>query len=280
MLSVPEEFAGQMMKCPLCGGTFPTPSLPGAPLGGFNPPAPPPAPPSPEPYSLAPVPPGPTSPPPVERPKLAPLPDRPESITNEPAPSRKKERAALNDGDEPRPRRSPPPELAPGDYKHTFTIEFDQAILTWIPPALLTLVLLLSFFPWYVPAFDSAYSMWECAFSIPLVRFIFYVILFLLAWAVSIASVVFNAGLVPEPPFLEKLGPWRHAFAGGLSVLAFLFLAIAYLEWVFLTPGPMSISMRVAVRVHFLAVVFAFLELWLDSRRKRRAPPPRIELRW
>jgi hypothetical protein len=91
---------------------------------------------------------------------------------------------------------------------------------------------------------------------------------------------VFNAGLAPEPPFLQQLGPWRHAFTGGLSVLAFLFLAFAYLEWVFLTPSPMTVWMRIALRVHFLAVVFAFLELWLDSRRKRRAPPLRIDVRW
>ena len=111
-------------------------------------------------------------------------------------------------------------------------------------------------------------------------RFIFYVILFVLAWLLSIASVVFGARLVPEPPFVQTLGPWRRAIAGGVSVLAFLFLAIAYIEWVFLTQSPMTVWMRIAVRFHLLAILSALLELWLDSRRKRRAPPPRIDVRW
>src|SRR6202008_3614086 len=37
MLQVPEQYAGQLMKCPLCTGTFTVPALPQAP-------APPPAP--------------------------------------------------------------------------------------------------------------------------------------------------------------------------------------------------------------------------------------------
>jgi hypothetical protein len=280
MLSVPEEFAGQTMKCPLCGGTFPTPALPGSPLGGFNPPppAPTPAPVLPEPYSLAPA----TPPPAPDRPKLAPLPDLPASITNEPppAPARKKERAPRDDEVDRKPRKVQPPEpVTPGEYKHGFSFGFDLGILTWLPPGLLTAVFLLSFFPWAADATVS-HNLWECAFSIPMVRFIFYLILFTLAWLLSIASVIFNAQLAPEPPFLEKLGPWRHALSGGLSVLAFLFLAIAYVEWVFLTPSPMTVWMRIAVRIHLLAILFAALELWLDSRKKKRAPPPRIDVRW
>ena len=30
MLQVPEQYAGQLMKCPLCGGTFTLPALPAA----------------------------------------------------------------------------------------------------------------------------------------------------------------------------------------------------------------------------------------------------------
>jgi hypothetical protein len=286
MLSVPEEFAGQMMKCPLCGGTFPTPSLPGAPLGGFNPSPPqPPAPVLPEPYGLAPSPvppsPVPPSPPPSDRPKLAPLPELPASITSDTvAPPRKKERPPRNGEEEPRPRKVVPPEpVTPGEYKHSFSFGFDLGILTWLPPGLLTLIFLLSFFPWAAESVGSQ-NLWECAFSLSMVRFIFYVVLFLLAWLASIASVVFNARLAPEPPFLQQLGPWRHAIAGGISLMAFLFLAIAYIEWVFLTQSPMTVWMRIAVRVHLLAVLSAFLELWLDSRQKRRSPPPRVELRW
>ncbi len=57
MLTVPEEFAGQLMKCPLCSGTFTVPGLPGA--------APPPPSVQPEPdiYTVRPEPLPPPSPP-------------------------------------------------------------------------------------------------------------------------------------------------------------------------------------------------------------------------
>ncbi len=45
MLQVPEQYAGQLMKCPLCAGTFTVPALPQAPAAP-PPPAPPPPPPS------------------------------------------------------------------------------------------------------------------------------------------------------------------------------------------------------------------------------------------
>jgi hypothetical protein len=286
MLSVPEEFAGQMMKCPLCDGTFPTPSLPGAPLGGFGAPqkpaqAPPTSPMLPETYALE-SPPVPPPPKPAATPNRAPLPDVPDSFTTSPpaAPPRKKDRLPRNDEEDATAQRRKPSEpVAPGEYKHSFTVRFDLGVLTWLPPALLTVLFLLSFFPWETDT-TASYNLWECAFSRPHVRFVLYVLLFLVAWLVSLASVVFGAGLAPEPPFLQTLGPWRHAIAGGVSLLAFLFLAIAYLEWVFMMPSPMTVWMRIAVRIHFLAVLFALLELWLDSRRKRNAPPPYVELRW
>lgn len=62
MLQVPEQYAGQMMKCPLCGGTFTVPTLPPAPsapaAGAAAAPAPPPeAPPAPPPSFNGPPPP-------------------------------------------------------------------------------------------------------------------------------------------------------------------------------------------------------------------------------
>src|SRR5262249_1768540 len=156
-------------------------------------------------------------------------PELPASITADAAPPpRKKDRPPRNGEEEPKPRKAAPPEPSTsGEYKHNFSFGFDLGILTWLSPGLLTVILLLSFFPWTSDAVTS-HNRWECPFPLPMVRFIFYVILFALAWLCSIASVVFSPRLAPEPPFLQQLGPWRHAVAGGLSLLAFLFLAIAY----------------------------------------------------
>src|SRR5438105_269211 len=47
MLTVPEQYAGQLMKCPLCSGTFTVPALPQPAFGAPEPSAPPPPPPPP-----------------------------------------------------------------------------------------------------------------------------------------------------------------------------------------------------------------------------------------
>src|SRR5262245_42053802 len=67
-LNIGDQFAGQLMRCPLCNGTFQAPSL--APSAAPPPPAPSPAPapapPVPQPFSFAPesAPPAPPPPPP------------------------------------------------------------------------------------------------------------------------------------------------------------------------------------------------------------------------
>src|SRR5262245_19679954 len=52
MLQVPEQYAGQQMRCPLCSNTFTVPPLPDAPTLAPTPPPPPPQPKTPV-YSLA-----------------------------------------------------------------------------------------------------------------------------------------------------------------------------------------------------------------------------------
>src|SRR5262245_26948033 len=152
MLSVPEQYAGQLMKCPLCNGTFTVPALPqplagaavgppetvaavapGPPPGGqatetlasSAPAAGPPAPP-PDSYGVAPPAPLPVPPPASER------------ITAKPA--AEKPAAA--------PRPAPPPPPPPGDYARTFTMWMSPRVVPWIIPGALALVVLLLFAPW------------------------------------------------------------------------------------------------------------------------------------
>src|SRR5262249_60775840 len=77
MLQVPEQYAGQQMRCPLCNSTFPVPPLPDAPsLAPSPPPPPPPATGGAEVYPLAddhnapPPPLPPTAPPPMVSPPM------------------------------------------------------------------------------------------------------------------------------------------------------------------------------------------------------------------
>src|SRR5215831_15255823 len=63
-LTVPDEYAGQLMKCPLCQNTFQAPALP--------PPVAPTSPPTPGTHGVEPPPPAPPKEAPAKRPKEAP----------------------------------------------------------------------------------------------------------------------------------------------------------------------------------------------------------------
>jgi hypothetical protein len=103
-----------------------------------------------------------------------------------------------------------------------------------------------------------------------------YLIVLLLALTLSIPSCLFALNLAPPPPFIQSLGPLRPIIVGGIALLGFLFLVVASLENVF----PMSIWAHLAFRIHFLVVVAALAEFWLELRRRRNLPVPFVELRW
>ena len=138
-LTVPDEYAGQLMKCPLCSNVFQAPALP-----------PPPAT-----YGLAPAPtpPAPPPPPPASAP---PAPAR----TEQPKPTKTKE-----------PPSPPPPPPPPGDYSHRRSIWINPRIVPFVAPVAHFLVFVLTFFPWLTfypdPPTDKSESWmaWGAAFS-------------------------------------------------------------------------------------------------------------------
>jgi hypothetical protein len=134
MLTVPEQYAGQLMKCPLCSGTFTVPALP---PGGTLEPAPafaaqPQTPAAPDPYQLQPQSPAPgtaepafsTAPPP-------PPPPSQQQVTGGPTLTQ--------------PVSQPG---SPGDYRNGITMRANEEVLKWVVPAMLVLIFFLQFFPW------------------------------------------------------------------------------------------------------------------------------------
>lgn len=248
MLTVPEEFAGQLMKCPLCNGTFTVPGLPGA---AAPPPAPPPSP-SPEPdlYSIR-QDPAPPPPPPLSslEPPLSKLEPPPSTATTTTPPS-------------------PKPSLPPEDYQHTLAMWFSPKVLPWIAPVCLVLVFFLQLFDWdgLYPGGAAAVTgnAWAVAFGaytvdgdlkslVPYLQdeklkagasvlTIFYLLLFFLTLVVTIASVVIPMIQIPLPPWVDKLLPWRWGLVAALNLILFLFLGLQvllgfsldsqYKEWV------------------------------------------------
>lgn len=244
MLTVPEEYAGQLMKCPLCNGTFTVPALPTsaaapAPVPAGLPPGPAPA--EPDVYGLHHEP----EPPPPE-------PFRPDGVTATapPLPSTATTRT-------PPPPEAPSTSAAPPEgYTRAPTVWLSPKVLQWVPSAALVLVFVFQFLPWVglypggVPGVTQ--SAWGAAFgactqdhdldtvlpsmekgekpednSIPgaSALTIFYLLLFFPSLVVTVAVLVHDMGLIRAklPPQVDRLLPWRWGIVG-LVNLALLFL--------------------------------------------------------
>jgi hypothetical protein len=318
MLTVPEEFAGQLMKCPLCNGTFTVPGLPGA----APPPTPAPNGPGSDIFSVRPD--APTAPPPSFAPPPAPKPEPPPSTAT---------------------TTTPPPSLAPlpaEDYQHSAAVWFSPKVLPWIAPACLLLVFILLFFNWVgvypggVPAVTQ--NAWQAAFGLSSldgdmeekygsflkddkdkykpsvsVLTIFYLLLLFPTLFVTVASVAIGMIPLKLPPGVEKLLPWRWGIVAAANLILFLFLGLQmllgfsldnrYAEWVdkqveskgtkttkqqkedAATRGEdmdrlhHTFALRLTVFLHLLAIASAALMFWINQRGTHR-PLPKIELRW
>jgi hypothetical protein len=180
-LSVPEQYAGQLMKCPLCNNNFTVPPLPdshGEPI--LNIPEAEPEAHDSQKIDLTTHAPAPATPPeareeagpslygmtpePTPAPKRAPAaavsnsaPSPPPPATNAPAP------ATSYKPTPPRQRQTP------GGYTHTMALSLNPQVVPWIAPACLFLVFILSFFPWvgyYHGHYDFlSQSAWGAAFG-------------------------------------------------------------------------------------------------------------------
>jgi hypothetical protein len=241
MLTVPEEFAGQLMKCPLCAGTFTVPALP-APAAAPAPSSPPPPP---DVYSFRQEPaPAPPPPPPPSSP--APSPD----VTLQPPPA-----------PPPLPSISlppPPSSLGPDGHQHAARLSLNPKVLEWVPPVALLLVFVLLFFPW-VGIYPGgmtvvAQNAWYAAFGVmptpdgdleekvpflqskeekykpgASVLTIFYLLLFFPVLAVTLAPVVLARVPVKLPPQVTPLLDWRWLIVAAANLILFLFLGLQIL---------------------------------------------------
>lgn len=235
MLTVPEQYAGQLMKCPLCAGTFTVPALPPAPSVSESVPPPPsssstaPSPSQPDTYTLRQEPAS-TSPPPAPPPPI--------STTPEPSTAAIKSSA-------PAPTFSPPL-----GYTRTDTLWFSPKVLQWVPSACVVLIFILQFFTWngVFPGGVAAYRQgaWSAAFATgeadhdldEIARvdekglglsagLIFYVLLFLPTLLVTLAvPIILRVKLPPLPSYVQQLLPYRWGIVTILNLLVFLFLLL------------------------------------------------------
>jgi hypothetical protein len=243
---------------------------------------------------------------------------------------------------EPEAELAPPP-AGPRGYRHAIPIWFSPRVLQWIVPVCLILVFVLIFFPW-VGIYMGGYSLitqsgWQAAFGdysydkdltadkdpfttmkegkeerdAPGINLllIFFVIFMMLLVLVAIGLIVSNVVPGLLPPVVQK---WRWLLAGGVALLAFLFLILQLLigfslerKVVEKTDAEMKVRqeaaktdgeknqlaaargyalsmlkrtfwLRLAFTLYFLALFCTLLQIWVTRRANR--PLPKVELVW
>jgi hypothetical protein len=112
-------------------------------------------------------------------------------------------------------------------------------------------------------------------------KYLLYVILVIfLGLPLSIVSLLIGLKTIATPPALATLVPWRSLIVLGLMALGFIALLVDYIYWNFAVINLTTIWLKLAFRVHLIVIVFLLFEFWLELRRTRNLPPPKIEVRW
>lgn len=255
-LSIGDQFAGQLVKCPACNGVFMAPSLT------------PPAPATPTPAANAPststgdgniLPFDSDAPPP--RPEIA-------HFTSSPPPP------------PPRPRYEDEPIGPPGDYTTEHRCHLRANILRWFTPGILLILLLVSFMNWIVIP-PIARNLWQLAFDPIDAGYVIYTLVtFFVALPLAWVVILMEINVIPLPPAIRPFWSWRGLVMTFLLFLTVLFPTIDLLRWnLSAAVDPSGLGLKIAVRLHWLAIACGGLEFWLDRRRKKRLPPPEFSLR-
>jgi Transcription factor zinc-finger len=275
-LAIADQHAGQMIKCPSCGGMFMAPALPAVPA------LPPvvqamPVPSASSTTSEAPgtIPFAPAPPPPPVHPDIVAPPIAPPIARKPP----------MMEMDE------PPADIPPGDFSRTRIAKLCPDTVCWLAPVGCAVIFLLSFGKWLGHS-----NLWELLGAGD-TAIIFYAIftIFLglpLAWA----KLAFEKGWIPKQDFLRPIWAWRSLIVAGVLGAGFLILGILWLmgnlgfggtppivEGIPAFPAIpmlMDLSLKLAVRVHLIAVLGALAEFWLERRKKLKLPLPEATIRW
>ena len=253
-LSIGDQFAGQLVKCPACSGVFMAPSLAAPATPAAVPVAA--SPPDILPFSGDPLP-RPEMPymPPPPRPPAAPLPPLEEEPTG-----------------------------PLSDYTKSSTWHLRPDIVRWIAPVSLTLVFVLSFFNWVhiglPPA--SGRNLWEISFGdIGTGGYIFYLLVtFFVALPLAWAKLLVELKVIPLPTFLRSYWSWRTLLVVVVLVMAVVLPFIDIVRYSLVERvDPSGLGMIFGVRFHLLAIVGYALELWLANRKQKRLPLPEATFR-
>jgi drug/metabolite transporter (DMT)-like permease len=253
-VTIPDDKSGQVLNCPLCAKQFMAPSL--APPPVAPPPPPPPPPPSSPVETVSAG--SPAAPPPTIAPSM-------------PAPTA--------------PPPAPEPELPPGDYTRSCAVCLQAYWLMFVPAGCMFAIFVLSFFTWHHIDEWHIPSLWGLSFisqeldHVKQGHFLAYTILMLLTFPLVAFALVLDLGFAPPP--LVPLLPWKSLAVGLALGLTFLLLVFDYADaHLFQRYNPITIPEKLAIRLHFVAMLASFGMFWLHWRKRRNLPPPRLEAHW
>ena len=143
------------------------------------------------------------------------------------------------------------------------------------------LLFVISFFPWRHGE-PSNLNLWELAFSSAgYTVFLLYVLLFILSVPLILAQPFLERKILPAPIGLRPYLPWVPTAAAFLTLITWLLFLTHYWRCTFVeTWDPATLWMKLAFRLHFVIVVAAFLDYWLDGRKRLDLPEPSLNARW
>jgi hypothetical protein len=294
-LAIADQHAGQMIKCPSCGGMFMAPALPAVP-------------------SLPPV----VQAMPVPSAASTTVTDAHATIPFAPAPPSSPPHPDVMPPLPPIAKKPPvmmemdePVDVPPGDFSRTRVLQLSPDTVCWFAPVGCAVIFFLSFGSWM-----GRSNLWEL-FGAADVSIIFYA-LFTIVLGLPLAWVklAFEKGWIPKQDFLRPVWPWRSLIVAGVLGVGFLILALLWLMGnlgiggavthvptpvvqqvpvpeggipvvpvvpvipIPAIPALMALSMKLAVRIHLVALLGALAEFWLERRRKLRLPLPETTIRW
>jgi len=253
-LTIPEQYAGQQMKCPLCGHTFTAPAL-------------------------APVPAPAAPPPPVTAPAPAAVGGGPASTLA----------VIEEEAHAPPPVPAAPPPI-PGEDRHRLSIWLSPRVLPWVALGAFAVVFFFTLLPWIRMrrVFDQttgAQEAWEAAFGTQANGLlILYLLLLILVLLLAIAAVVLPALTASLPPGAQRLLPWRWGLVAAVALLAYLFLVVQVLVGFRVEQDYDSylvyrtFFLTLTLWLHLVGIVCALLTFRGDLRHDR--PIPRIDVLW
>lgn len=259
-LTIQDQYAGMVLKCPSCNGSFQAPSLP---PGGLAP-SPPPEPPPPLPQESAAA-----EPPPQPQPST-PLPPLPDGFNHIYFIAFKQEIVQW---------------IAVAALGLIFVFSFfpwtttskmetttDTKDIKDDEGNIKTTKVTNTITP--KPVLES---MWTTAF----LTFIFYIIFYFLTLIFAVLVILLDKKVFSLPEGIKQLRRYRSLFVAGFGFLGFFMLLLHWASTLnFAEPNPNTAVFSIVMFLQFLVVVGPLLEYWLQRRQKDDLPPPRLALHW